>query len=323
MLASSFSGADGGALDGFKQALYKLIGRIDVNKNFPAAVTKDTETWLWCQLSMIREGTEEQGPGSELGGGADSLRDRFTLHDLGTKVAKYGEAHFDPKGLRPLHYFLMLILVGQFERAVGFLYSKGQHQVDAVNLAVALTYYGLLRVPPLSKTSHVDYLTSMLDPTTGAELMMIDFSKLIQRYIRLFSRADAKRALQYVYLICLNADCAPPVGEEQTRKCHELVRALVIESRQYFELLGDVRNDGVKTVSFLCPQQRLGVSLTFHFFFSAAWSDRKESGHHQALRLARVSHKHRRRCREPIRGREPDEGCHSALQHRGRLRSCD
>lgn len=42
-------------------------------------------------------------------------------------------------------------------QAVAFLYSRSQHQVDAVQFAVALAYYGLLRVPSAANTSQVDY----------------------------------------------------------------------------------------------------------------------------------------------------------------------
>lgn len=100
--------ADGN--DPYKQALYKLIGRIDVTKKFPALVTKSTENWLWLQLCLVRESYDEGADGQ------DSVRDRYTLADLGRKLVNYGEAHFDPKGNRPLHYFQILLLSGQFER---------------------------------------------------------------------------------------------------------------------------------------------------------------------------------------------------------------
>jgi nuclear pore complex protein Nup93 len=249
---SGLLSSDTGSIDVYKQSLYRLIGRIDVNKSFPSAVTKDTETWLWLQLSLVREGGSDE---ADMGG--DSLRDQFTLQDLGTKIDKFGEDHFDAKGSRPLHYFMLLLLCSQFEKAIGFLYSRPQYQVDAVNFAVALTYYGLLRVPAQSKTSHIDYVSSYMDNSTGQQIVTIDFAKLIQKYIRLFTKADAKGALQYVYLVCLNSDARRPIGEEQTKRCHDLIRALVVESRQYFELLGDIGNDGTKTAGLIEQNLRL------------------------------------------------------------------
>lgn len=88
----------------------------------------------------------------------------------------------------------------------------------------------------------------------GYERGLLDFAKLIQRYVRLFASSDARSALQYIYLVCLNADAPAPAGTEQTRKCHDMIRQLVIETRQYFDLLGDVRSDGTKIVS--CQVER-------------------------------------------------------------------
>lgn len=69
---------------------------------------------------------------------------------------------------------------------------------------------------------------------------------MIYRYYRQFAQSDPTEALQYIYLICLNADAAAPVGEEQIRKCHDYIRQLVTDSRAISELLGDVRPDGTK-----------------------------------------------------------------------------
>ncbi len=115
-----------------------------------------------------------------------------------------------------------------------------------MQIAITLTYYGLLRVPELAKASHIDYLTTQETPEFGM-VTYLDFAKLIQRYVRPFVEADAREALQHIYLVCLNGDAPSPVGQEQVARCHDLIRSLVLESRQYFELLGDVRTDGSKT----------------------------------------------------------------------------
>jgi len=49
----------------------------------------------------------------------------------------------------------------------------------------------------------------------------------------------------------LNGDLPGGVGEKEVEKAHELVRELVMDTRQYSALLGDVRNDGTKIVSIL------------------------------------------------------------------------
>lgn len=92
--------------DPYKHALYKLIGRVEINRRNVPGVTQTTEDWLWFQLSLVRE-TEGQG---------EAPHESYGLRDLAAVLLKFGEAHFDPKGTRPLLYFQVLLLSGQFER---------------------------------------------------------------------------------------------------------------------------------------------------------------------------------------------------------------
>ncbi|BGP26679.1 nuclear pore complex protein Nup93 [Rhodotorula toruloides] len=217
--------------DPYKHALYKLIGRVEINRRNVPGVTQTTEDWLWFQLSLVRE-TEGQG---------EAPHEKYGLRDLAAVLRKFGEQHFDPKGTRPLLYFQVLLLSGQFERAVAFLQQHSQYQADAVHFAIALAYYGLLRVSPRSKAAEVELLVD-----GNADTPSIAFARLVHRYTRLFAHSDAAEALQYLYLICLNADLPSPRGEDQVALAHEYVRELVMETRQYSQLLGDVRNDGTK-----------------------------------------------------------------------------
>ncbi|GAA6062838.1 hypothetical protein JCM10212_001844 [Sporobolomyces blumeae] len=217
--------------DPYKHALYKLLGRVEISRRNVPGVTQTTEDWLWFQLSLVRE-TEGQG---------EAPHERYGLRDLANVLRKFGEGHFDPKGTRPLLYFQVLLLSGQFEMAVAFLQQHSQFQADAVHFAIALSYYGLLRVPPRSKVADVELL---VDPTSTTP--SLSFSRLIHRYTRAFVHSDAVEALQYLYLICLNADLPGPRGQEQVEIAHDYVRELVMETRQYSVLLGDVRNDGTK-----------------------------------------------------------------------------
>ncbi|CEQ40752.1 SPOSA6832_02404, partial [Sporobolomyces salmonicolor] len=149
----------------------------------------------------------------------------------------------------------------QLMLAIGFLQQHSAYQADAVHFAIALCYYGLIRVPSQSKTADVELRTllslaalapdadshsssTVVDPTSPTP--SLNFARLIHRYTRAFVHSDAVEALQYLYLVCLNADLQPPRGEEQVSLAHEYVRELVMETRQYSALLGDVRNDGTK-----------------------------------------------------------------------------
>ena len=98
----SSSSLDASSVDAYKAGLYKLLGRIDISKRFPPALTRSTENWLWLQLSLVRE--------------QDEGKERYGLTELAEKLVGYGEKHFDPKGTRPMHYFQVLLLCGEFER---------------------------------------------------------------------------------------------------------------------------------------------------------------------------------------------------------------
>lgn len=235
----------GAVEDPYRYALYRLLGRFDVAKKFPAPLVLSTENWLWLQLCLVSETAEQDAQAPAL--------QSYTLQDLGHKLEKYGEAHFDPKGQRPLHYFQLLLLVGRFESAVAFLQSRAALHVDAVHFAIALTYYGLLRVPRAGTASQFEYLTTIDDVT------YLDFAKLIQRYARRLAPTSRRDALAYISLLCLNADCVAPVGAEQVQRCHEQVQALILESPSsgFVELLGDVRADGLTTPGLIEQQSAL------------------------------------------------------------------
>ncbi|GAA6021747.1 hypothetical protein JCM10207_008563 [Rhodosporidiobolus poonsookiae] len=209
--------------DPYKHALYKLLGRVEIQRRNVPGVTNTTEDWLWFQLSLVRE-SDAQG---------EAPHERYGLRDLAGVLRKFGEAHFDPKGTRPLLYFQVLLLSGQFERAIAHLSQHATYQADAVHFAIALAYYGLLRVPAKRGPAEVELLVDAASPNPS-----LAFPRLIHRYTRLFAPADAPEALQYLYLICLD--------DNNVELAHEYVRELVMQTRMYSQLLGDVRADGTK-----------------------------------------------------------------------------
>lgn len=128
-------------VDQFKYALYKLVGRFELSRK-NAKVTSTTEDWVWFQLCLTRENKESDPP-----------QEQYDLADLGRLVLKYGAEKFDSNGTRPFAWFNLLLYTAQFERAVGYLYSKPALKTDAVHFATAMQYYGLLRV---TKTADAD-----------------------------------------------------------------------------------------------------------------------------------------------------------------------
>lgn len=63
-------------------------------------------------------------------------------------------------------------------------------------------------------------------------------------YTRDFRDAKSEAAADYLVLICLNADLPGEAGKYQRDVCHEALRQLVLDTREFAELLGDVRDNG-------------------------------------------------------------------------------
>ena len=85
-----------------------------------------------------------------------------------------------------------------------------------------------------------------MDVTT-TNLPAINLVPLIAHYTGSFRTALPVAAVDYLALICLNSDLKPPaLGQGQTRTCHECLRELCLETREFAKLLGDIRSDGAR-----------------------------------------------------------------------------
>ncbi|KAG6850171.1 hypothetical protein H0H93_016851 [Arthromyces matolae] len=210
--------------DPFKLALYKLMGKLEPSRRTVQLVTTTTEDWMWFQLAMVDE--EEEG----------GLR---TLSDV---LLGYGERHFDANQQKGV-WASVLLMCGQFERAVAALWEHQETEVEAVHLAIGLAYHGLLRVPSRAETSDLTPLS--LSPVSPPALCL---STLIWRYVRQFVKLDAKEALQYVYCVPLSADQGE-VGKEQVEIAWEQIRRIIVLSNGgpgWEELVGGFRSDGTR-----------------------------------------------------------------------------
>ncbi|KAF8497062.1 nucleoporin-interacting protein NIC96 [Russula emetica] len=217
------------SVDPFKLALYKLMGKLDPSKRNVPLVTATTEDWLWFQLAMVDE--EENGG----------------LRGLADVLLNYGERHFESggsKGTRTGLWAVVLLTCGEFERAVATLGDHLETEIEAVHLAIALAYYGLLRAPSRAESSDITplSLSSSLPPA-------LSLSTLIWRYVRQFVRLDSKEALQYVYTVTLGADQPGVIGKEQLELAWDLVRRIIVLANTgpaWDELVGGFRADGMR-----------------------------------------------------------------------------
>ena len=67
---------------------------------------------------------------------------------------------------------------------------------------------------------------------------------MIGYYTRDFRASNVVAATDYLVLICLNADLPTELGRSQEAVCHEALRELVLETREFAQLLGDIYSDG-------------------------------------------------------------------------------
>lgn len=65
-------------------------------------------------------------------------------------------------------------------------------------------------------------------------------------YTRDFRSGRVEAAVDYITLICLDADLPGALGKSQADLCHEALRELILETREFAELLGDIQSDGTR-----------------------------------------------------------------------------
>lgn len=65
-------------------------------------------------------------------------------------------------------------------------------------------------------------------------------------YTRDFRSGNVEAAVDYLTLICLDAGLPGALGKAQCLLCHEALRELVLETREFAKLLGDIHSDGTR-----------------------------------------------------------------------------
>ncbi|KAK5132180.1 hypothetical protein LTR08_009303 [Meristemomyces frigidus] len=216
------------SIDPYRMMCYKVIGRCDLQRRSLDNITTDMMDWLWLQFALAREYNR-----------VDELaHEAFGLDELRESIRQIGERYFGPGSdiaNAPTTYFFMQILAGMFEKAVADLYPH--NYLSATHFAIALAFYGLLRV---SGDLAGDDLLSF----TTLEQPQISFGTMIGLYTRDFRTANATWAVDYLCLVCLNADLTGELGKAQRELCHQALIEVILETREFAQLLGDIRSDG-------------------------------------------------------------------------------
>lgn len=215
------------SVDAFRMACYKVIGRCDLQDISFTNIRKNVFDWAWLNVSLAREVNVVD----EYAGAV------FTLASAQKNLRELTEKYGDNKDYRGLLFFFQ-ILFGLFEDAVSFL--SGGDNSDALHFAIGLDYYGLLRV---SSPEPSDSLLTL--SATGRP--QVNFAFMVGYYTANFRAANVVAAVDYITLMCLNGDLAGEAGLRHIQICHEALRQLVLESREFTKLLGDMQLDGKRT----------------------------------------------------------------------------
>ncbi|PGH17555.1 hypothetical protein AJ79_01155 [Helicocarpus griseus UAMH5409] len=218
-------------VDPYRMACYKIIGRCDLTHRRFEGIGQGVEDWMWLQFVFAREDSRAEEVAGDLFGLEEIQGD---ITEIGRRV--FGKGQEGPGGYGT--FFLLQILGGMFEQAVSCLANHAP--ISAVHFAVALDFYGLLRVS--------DFYTSGDELLTFStkQAPQIDFASLITQYTREFRTGYVEAAVDYFTLICLNADLPGELGKSQASVCHEALREFILETRDFAILLGDIRGDGTR-----------------------------------------------------------------------------
>ena len=160
------------SLDPYRMACYKIIGRCELSKRTIDTIRQGTEDWIWLQFSLAREVNRAD----EVAGDVFGLEEvRETIREIGQRYFSKGQEGMGGYGT----YFFLQILGGMFEQAMSFLYPYSY--VSAVHFAIALDYYGLLRVSDFS-VSETELRKSWIRSTRDIQPLTVPSHLQYQRH---------------------------------------------------------------------------------------------------------------------------------------------
>ena len=233
--------------DPYRMACYKVLGRCDVahpRVDIPSAGIEDL---IWLYFALAREANRaEETAGETMGldhvqSIINDIKDRYFATSPDQPTSAYATC------------FLLQILGGTFEAAIAYLYQY--NQVAAVHFAIALNFYGLLRVSdPLldmdlrtsttSLPSSIDFADMLPVSYTTRQQPQINFARLLGYFTQSFRLSRPEAAADYLILISLNTDLPGEMGQKMSHVTHEALKELTLETREFPLLIGDIRNDG-------------------------------------------------------------------------------
>lgn len=192
--------------DPYRYAVYKILGRCQLSRRNISNIALTIEDWIWMHLMLVREDSQVD---------YDPVYEKYTLADFQEIILSYGVNKFST------NYLQVLLLCGLYDQAGK--YALEINEIDGVHLTIGLAAYGLLQ----------EVSQDTVNTTKGSY-----FSKILGSYIESFKFSDPRIAVEYLILICLFPN--------QTETCHEALRELVLETREFVILLGKINAAGVR-----------------------------------------------------------------------------
>ena len=230
--------------DVFRFTLYKIIGQCEMNsKNVKCdAVISSTDDYLWLQLMLVRP-TKRSDPPYQ----------RYTMKDFAAKMVSYGPSYFKSTSI----YYMVLLLCGEFERAVELLSKDPAFSIDALHVAIALVYLGALRVPDDPTMFNLTgSLVSIHSAPPSAdsnlnEVVTFDFARFLLSYVKRWAYSNSLESLQYIYTLGLLG--GSPLNSKSitsqkayTEMLYSGIRDIVLCSDSFIPILGEIRPDGTR-----------------------------------------------------------------------------
>ncbi|KAH7138988.1 Nup93/Nic96-domain-containing protein [Dendryphion nanum] len=234
--------------DPYRMACYKIVGRCEMTRRNLEPLQQSLDDWIWLQFNLAREGNRAEENAGEM----------FGLEELQNDIHQIGQRHFQTGSSETAGtygvFFYLATLAGMFESAVNFLYSH--NYVSAIHFAIALDYYGLLRVSDW-ETAGNEILTFTPGAREEQQRPQLNFVTLVGHYTMDFRAGRADAAAEYLVLISLNSDLPGEIGQKQAEYCYKALRELVLETREFATLLGDVKADGQSTQGLILQRSKL------------------------------------------------------------------
>ncbi|CAN8073254.1 unnamed protein product [Agarophyton chilense] len=174
------------------------------------------EDYLWLLLSVVRLESDAKLPDS-------LIAYEMAIEWIQNDIRSFGSQHFDPRGDAPAFYALVLILTGQFSRAISYLDRGVRAIAEAMHIAFTLYYYGIIQN---EEKEDDDMRDADGERNNGKGLEKIRYSDLLWRYISNFAKNDATTASVYIFTI-----------RESGVRTH-LLKRLLLETKEFELLLG-------------------------------------------------------------------------------------